>query len=289
MVDDRPSLPERYASAIESSHLEVLPTRCAVDYLVAAGWTRDGLGAMLFRLRTEYDAVRGERTLAILNAHAAAKMAATLRRTAAEVNARARLEVDAGKAGRMEGDAARTNATAEMVDKQAEDAALTARALMMIHLKTLPATRVAVHGFARIHAIRSRFMVPKFPDQERRRIEVVSHVAGRSLDVWIDPACPHCAGRGFNGGYREPVVICDACDGTTNRISGRRGERLGPTHFAHEFGLSLVDELERKADKVARAMRRFMAMQAPTEDSSPARQRLAVQLTMLRSAEAQED
>ena len=68
--EDRPSVDERYARAIESSHLEVLPTRCSVDYLIAAGWIRDGLGASLYRLRTEFDAVRGEQRLAAGNARA---------------------------------------------------------------------------------------------------------------------------------------------------------------------------------------------------------------------------
>lgn len=65
-IEDRPTLPERYARAMQSTHLEVLvDERCSVDLLVAAGWVKDGLGTMLYRLRTEYDAVRGAHQAAL--------------------------------------------------------------------------------------------------------------------------------------------------------------------------------------------------------------------------------
>ena len=36
---DRPTIPERYARALESSHLEATPERQGdVDVLIAAGW-----------------------------------------------------------------------------------------------------------------------------------------------------------------------------------------------------------------------------------------------------------
>jgi len=289
MIDERPSLPERYAGAIESSHLEVVPRRCDVDYLVAAGWTRDSLGAMLYRLRTEYDAVRGERQLAILNEQAAARMASSLIRAAAQINAKRAQESDAFKAQRMAGDATRTMDNAQQVAEEARRSALTSRALIMVHLKTLPGARAATHGFARIHALRSKFMAPKYRDQEIRRNEVVAQVAARALDVWIDPACPHCQGRGFHGGYTEPVVICQECGGTTNRLSGRRGERLGKSEHAHQFGLSLLAEMDRKAEKVEREMRRYMAGHEHAAQADSARRVIQARLAELRSAAAQED
>lgn len=61
-MTDRPAtLDERYGAATCSAHLEVRPGRCSVDYLVAAGWCRERLGAQLLRLRTEFDAVRSTR------------------------------------------------------------------------------------------------------------------------------------------------------------------------------------------------------------------------------------
>ncbi len=50
---------ERYARAIGSSHLEVTPHMDAISVIIAAGWVRDGLGTILYRLRTEHDAARG--------------------------------------------------------------------------------------------------------------------------------------------------------------------------------------------------------------------------------------
>lgn len=56
----RPDLEERYAQAIDADDLLVTPQRGPVDMLVAAGWTRESLGTALYRLRTEFDAVRGD-------------------------------------------------------------------------------------------------------------------------------------------------------------------------------------------------------------------------------------
>lgn len=49
---------EKYARAVNSSHLEMRPGMDAVSVLIAAGWVRDSLGTSLYRLRAEYDTVR---------------------------------------------------------------------------------------------------------------------------------------------------------------------------------------------------------------------------------------
>lgn len=55
---DKPTMPERYARAMESSHLEMSNERAGdVDLLIAAGWVKEGLGTMLYRLRVEFDSV----------------------------------------------------------------------------------------------------------------------------------------------------------------------------------------------------------------------------------------
>ena len=52
---------ERYSAAIQSSDLSVRANRRGdVDLLIAAGWLGDGLGAKLYRLAVEFDAVRAE-------------------------------------------------------------------------------------------------------------------------------------------------------------------------------------------------------------------------------------
>ena len=50
---------EKYARAVTSSHLEMLPGMDAISIIIAAGWVRDGLGTILYRLRTEHDCAKG--------------------------------------------------------------------------------------------------------------------------------------------------------------------------------------------------------------------------------------
>lgn len=58
-VEDRPTIGERYSSAMESSNLKLeTEKRGDVDLMIAAGWVPDTLGAQLYRLAVEFDAVR---------------------------------------------------------------------------------------------------------------------------------------------------------------------------------------------------------------------------------------
>ena len=66
-TEDRPGIAERYACAIESSNLRTALDRgCDTDMLMAASWAkpddRDTLqmGAVLFRLRSEFDSAKAE-------------------------------------------------------------------------------------------------------------------------------------------------------------------------------------------------------------------------------------
>jgi hypothetical protein len=59
-TDERPTTGERYSTATESSDLKVREGRCDVDYLIAAGWSGDELGASLYRLRGEFDSAKAE-------------------------------------------------------------------------------------------------------------------------------------------------------------------------------------------------------------------------------------
>ncbi|CAB4159236.1 hypothetical protein UFOVP703_74 [uncultured Caudovirales phage] len=64
---DRPSIPERYTRALESSHLEVEGDHQGdVDVLIAAGWVKETLGTALYRARSEFDAVN-KRELALVS------------------------------------------------------------------------------------------------------------------------------------------------------------------------------------------------------------------------------
>ena len=286
MTLDRPSIPERYATAIETTHLEALLKRCPVDYIIAAGWCHDGLGTQMLRLRTEYDAARGTHHQAIVNSSAAHRHALMLQRAAAEANARRSTDEQAERA-----EVARVEA--EQAIRHAKAQALTDRALIMVHLKTLAQANVSLHNYAQVFSKRKHFMAqgPNYRALQERRKHEVQRIAGRVLDVWIDPSCPHCEGRGFNGGYREPVVICEACGGSTNRIGGPRGERLHGTDKGHDFGRDLLDEIDRKVAHVIRMMRKFTAQSTWRDQpaSVAAQRELRARLAELRSEQAMED
>lgn len=121
---------------------------------------------------------------------------------------------------------------------------LTARVLTLAQMTTLPTTRAALGRFACAHATRVRFM---------RDDRAVLHIAGRALDLWLDPLCPHCSGRGFNGGFGAPIQICPKCHGTK-----LRSPRLDATNDGHEFGRSLLVQMDRKTERVREAMSRFL-------------------------------
>lgn len=220
MIDDRPSLQERYGNATRSSHLEVKPTRCSVDYLIAAGWTDDNLGVRLFRLRDEYDSIRAEHRMA-------------------EANLKAEV-VAAWKA--------KPEDKTTMIEEAAR-AALIARALIMVRLKTLEPARSALYGFALATAVRSGF-----PRKNRDNDGIVRMIVGRCLDAWLDPLCHDCDGRGFNGSPGSPMVICTSCNG-----SGRRHVRLAHDESGHEFGSRIMAEMDRKTARVASMMQRWLS------------------------------
>ena len=214
--NDRPALAERYARALASTDLALSPERCSVDYLIAAGWCKDGLGVKLYRTRAEFDAVRAEQRQAEHNLIAAL---ADAKREKPEARA--------------------------YLQQSAEDAALTARALVLIHLRSLAETRQALGEFTAWFATRQRFMQPD---------QVAMTIAGRVLDQWLDPLCGHCEGRGFSGGAGAAVVLCTQCHG-----SGKRSAQFAPDPAGHDFGRDLMAELNHKCDQVSGQMRRFLA------------------------------
>jgi hypothetical protein len=69
-IDDRPpTVAERYSTATRSSNLRVAERRNGdADVLIAAGWSENTLGALLYRLHAEFDVVRAEVRQGPLNA-----------------------------------------------------------------------------------------------------------------------------------------------------------------------------------------------------------------------------
>jgi hypothetical protein len=60
-IEDRPTIAERYACAMESSNLRTnLERGCDTDVLMAAGWANAPLGTGLYRLRAEFDSAKAE-------------------------------------------------------------------------------------------------------------------------------------------------------------------------------------------------------------------------------------
>lgn len=122
----------------------------------------------------------------------------------------------------------------------------TERLLILSQLKTLPAAREALGHFAIQQATRQRFMQPD---------TVVLKLVGKVLDVFLDPLCHHCEGRGFTGGSHrgEKRVLCQPCGG-----SGHRRHRIGRTDQEHAFTASLLTDMDCKLAEVSAAMKRMM-------------------------------
>lgn len=190
LPENRPSIDERYMRATQSSHLEVSNERTGdVDLLIASGWIgADNLGALLFRLRTEFDAVN-------------------------------RVEL--------------RNAATSLI----------ARTLTLMQLRSLPSTRDALGRYAVRAATLTKFM---------RDDRGVMKVAGRALDLWLDPMCPACDGRGFNGRPGEPRLMCTQCGGSTHRPL-----KLDHNDDGQRFGRYLMNAMDSKTQHVAAMLLRF--------------------------------
>ena len=82
------------------------------------------------------------------------------------------------------------------------------RVLILSQLGTLHTAKQQLGAYSIKIATRRAFMEPD---------EKVLILAGRSLDLFLDPTCDKCEGRGKNGGYGSPEVICRSCGGSGKR------------------------------------------------------------------------
>jgi len=198
-TDERPTIAERYAVAMESSNLRVKPTRCDTDLLMAAGVAKDrngnslALGTSLYRLRAEFDSVKAT--------------------------------IHAGKA-------------LAPVD----------RLMVLSQLQTLSEVKRSLGAHAVVLATKTRFMKP---DADALR------VAGRCLDVWLDPLCNKCGGRGTTNEYGKPKVICKSCGG-----SGARKSHLGKDTQEQSFAQALLSSVDCMVSEVDTSMRASLANNA---------------------------
>lgn len=84
---------------------------------------------------------------------------------------------------------------------------------------------------------------------------VVRILAGKCLDVFLDPTCHPCGGRGFNGGGRHemagPQVWCKHC----HKTGRRRDDDLGRTPAENRFVHHLLYLMERCTSNAEQGMR----------------------------------
>jgi hypothetical protein len=82
-------------------------------------------------------------------------------------------------------------------------------------------------------------------DAKRAQFSIVMKLAGRILDLVLDPNCYRCEGRGFNGGYSQnPQKLCNdtrkgGCGG-----SGRRSTQIGKSKEEDDFAGYLMMEID---------------------------------------------
>jgi len=235
--DERPSLAERYGAAVQSSHLKAeAESRCDVDYLIAAGLLKDGLGSALLRLRAEYDAARAllrhvETGTEIWQARIAEiddEAAPMLRRewiTPADLRQLRDLHAEAQRL--------RTELAGYLAAEHG---------IVLVSLKTLPDVR------ARVGSLALAMCTTGWPLAQ----EAALRTAGRVLDAWLDPNCRGCDGRGFNGGTHrgELVVRCKVCLGA--RL---RRVKLASTADESRFAALLADRLAELQRRAADEMR----------------------------------
>lgn len=232
-TEDRPTLEERYTRAMSARHLEVKDRPGDVDVLIAAGWCRESLGTMLYRLLAEFDTVKGEHALAY-----------------AEV---ARIDRLIAK-GRDDYQAARhpkqfLRDEILLLEAEAKHTAVTSRIMILATLKSLAPTKQALTRWAVVQATKLAFM---------KDDASVCRLAAKVLDAFLDPLCGHCRGRCFHGGYGTPQLTCRACAGT-----GKRRTLLGADGEERQFAGRLLADMDGMLATVNRQMRAFLRADGP--------------------------
>jgi hypothetical protein len=203
----------RYLRATHSSHLALRRTDEApgdADTLIAAGLA-ETMGVLLTRLRGEWDAAAGEVALTQRNARQLQQARAAGIKAAKEPGA--------------------TPFDLAAFDRAAEAELLTARALILMGLRSLEPAKQALFLFAHRQA----------PHKACTSSDAqLGALVGQVLDVWLDRICHPCEGRGFTGGYASPRLMCPKCGG----MGSRRNGRLGSGAAEQAFGLWLLNVMD---------------------------------------------
>lgn len=121
----------------------------------------------------------------------------------------------------------------------------TERLLILMKLKSLGEAKAALGRFAEQRAVIRK--------DEIKPGDLMA-LTGRVLDVFLDPNCGRCEGRGVNGGYEgTPRAICKHCGGT-----GKRRHNIGKTATEKQLADHLLAEMSRRIDHVDSQMRRYL-------------------------------
>lgn len=273
MIDDKPSIEERYATAARSGNLKPAQYRCDLDQMIAAGMVRQTLGTRLYRARAEFDAARG-------NGRLTGGYLDELRERRADLIE----EAEAAARGSWCGPtlAGRHLAKAAELVQQIKDEALTARAMALVGMNSLGPLRRDISAYVEREATRRGFI-----DATPREAHTI---AARVLEQLLDPLCSLCSGRGFSDGYLKPKVLCTSCSAGRRPLAFWRLE-------AEEFGRWMMADLERKMAHVDQVMSRLLSHwstsaspgAAAQQRSQAATDQLARELDGLRSAGAASD
>jgi len=232
MTDDpnaRPSLSERYGVAVSSG--------TSLDHMIlAAGMQHERLGAVLLRLQSEYDAVKGDLERA---GQIAPQRTAQARELAARAKLAERLK-DYGAAEVLK------QRAAEIRERTPEEV-LSARTFILMGLKTLHDCKQRFGAFAIGIGIQPKRGIK--PDAGRI-------IAGQVLDVWLDPTCHTCDGTGMIGNAYAGEVRrqCSTCAG-----SGHRRDIVGRNPKERIFARDLLAELQRRVAAAAGGMGQALA------------------------------
>ena len=208
---------ERYNRAARSSHLELGRADESpgdLDTVIAAGMA-ETMGMLLTRLRGEWDAAAGPVMIMQRNAKSAQAR-------------RAEAICDSKRPGAAAFDA-------DAFDKETARELLTERVLILIGLRSLEPAKQALWNFALRQA----------PHKACKSAPAdLGKLVGQVLDVWLDKLCHHCEGRGFNGGYDSPRLMCTKCSGSGSRRSGK----LGANQAEQTFGLWLLNVIDSRCN-----------------------------------------
>jgi hypothetical protein len=258
MTDEhqKPTIAEQYAVALSYGvHNRTV---------LAAGLQHERVGVLLLRLRTEYDAVRGELEQAGQIApnrvpdRKVLESRIVLARRAGEFDTAESLQHDL-----------------ERFESRTEAEIKTARAVILVALTALHGARQELGALAvRMGANPKRALEPA----------IALQLAGRVLDVWLDETCHKCDGTGRLGnryaGDRDRE--CTSCKGT-----GHRRDILGDSLKENFFARDLFAELQRQVAAAAAGIK--AAIHADSGPSKPMHPELVRRLAELRGEQAATD